>query len=88
VIEQSKLQDAKAISILQQAAQHVSAVHTTLVAAQQDKRQALPCSLVGGVASFLEPYLRDSMRASLRPPCLTPDVGAILLVRQYLKERA
>lgn len=88
VIEQSKLQDAKAISILQQAGSHVSIVHKALVAAQQDKRQALPCSLVGGVAAFLEPYLSDSLRACLRPPCLTPDVGAILLVRHHLKEYA
>lgn len=88
VIQQSKLQDADAIAILQRAGKHINAVNAALLDAQSDKYQPLPCALIGGVAAFLEPYLSNSLRARLRPASATPEAGAILLVRHYLKEKA
>lgn len=80
VIRQSKVGDAAAVKILQRAAQALDRIAEALA------YQNLPCVLIGGVAPFIEPYLSAGLRARLRPCQLTPDAGAVLLVRQYLKD--
>lgn len=80
VIQQSQRGDAVAIELMQQAAQAINRVGAALLS-------TLPCSLLGGISSFVEPYLETSLRARLRPCQATPDVGAILLVRNHLIAR-
>ena len=80
VIKQSKAGDMMAISIIKRAAQAIDRIADALAYPQ------LPCSLIGGVAPFLEPYLSPSLQARLRPSQMSPDAGAIILVKQYLKE--
>lgn len=86
VIAQSKVQEPTAIALLQQAANEMNRIDQALMEKRMHKEAFLPCSLVGSIAPFLEPYLSTSLRERLRPCELTPDQGAILLVRQYLSE--
>jgi glucosamine kinase len=66
---------AAAQEILQRAAQAIDKIGNTLEA-------TLPCALVGGVASFLQPLLSNELRARLRPCLAEPVVGAMFLVRR------
>jgi glucosamine kinase len=87
VIQQSQTGDAAAIQLLKQAAQAIDRVAAAL-ADKQQQSSPLPCALVGGIAPFLEPYLGQTLRGRLRPCQATPEEGAILLVRHYLKEKS
>lgn len=69
-----------AISILQQAAAAIDSIGDALYRAQQPDTVALPCSLVGGVAPFLEPLLCDALRSRVRPLQAAPEVGALTLI--------
>lgn len=82
VIQQCQSGDEMAISIMQQAGKAVDSVADALYSAQQDQMKPLPCSLVGGVAPFIEPFLSEKLRARLSPCQLTPDQGAVLLAKK------
>jgi glucosamine kinase len=84
VVQQSQAGDVAAIAILKRAALAIDAVAATLLAKQSDQHRELPCSLVGSIAPYLEPYLQATLRSRLRPSLTTPDVGAIMLVRNFL----
>ncbi|OAI49476.1 hypothetical protein AYO45_02330 [Gammaproteobacteria bacterium SCGC AG-212-F23] len=85
VIEQAKQGDVAAVIILQKAAQAVDEVACTLEKLQQQREPLLPCALVGGIAPFVAPYLSERQRARLVPCQKNPNVGAILLVKDYVK---
>lgn len=87
VIQQSKVGDTEAIALLQQAAFVLTQIGHALHMAQHEQTQALPCSLVGSIAPFLEPYLDANLRVRLRPCQFTPDAGAVLLVQHYLDHK-
>jgi len=84
VIQQYQAGDAVAINIMQEAANAINGLGDTLQAAQPDQQAMLPCALIGGVAPFIQPLLNVSLRERLVPSQLTPDAGAILLVKDYL----
>jgi glucosamine kinase len=71
--------DESAIALMTAAGQEIEKIWRALVAKQQ---QPLPCSLLGGLASPLEPYLGDEMRSHLVPPQADAATGAVLLARQ------
>lgn len=77
LVQQAQAGDAMAIKIMQDAA---AAIEQIAVALLSDNR--LPCALVGGLAPFIQPYLNETLRARLVPCAMTPDEGAILLVKQ------
>lgn len=81
VIKQAQLNDAASIAILQQAAVAIDNVASALTA-KQTTNVILPCTLVGGIAPFLEPYLSTALRARLRNALAPPDAGAVMLVRE------
>lgn len=85
VIEQCEAGDKVALNIMQQAASAINRLGDALQAAQMNQESVLPCVLVGGVAPFIEPYLGAKLRSHLAPCQFTPDVGAILLVRDHIK---
>jgi glucosamine kinase len=86
VIQQCQAGDPVAVKIMQEAVNAVNHLGDTLHAAQPDQTTILPCSLIGGIAPFMQPLLSDRLRARLAPSQLTPDAGAILLVRDYLSK--
>lgn len=85
VIQASQNRDPAAIEIMRRAAQAIDQVGFALQAAQQEKKP-LPCSLLGGIAEFIEPYLGTSLLQRLSYSKASPDVGAILFVRNHLKK--
>jgi glucosamine kinase len=81
VIECAKAGDESARALLQNSAQAILEIAYTLL---QSSENSLPLSLVGGLAPFIQPYLGDQLGKHLRPSKMTPDQGAILLVRHHL----
>lgn len=84
VIEQSQLGDVFANNLLKSAARAVDDIGDALEM-QQEGKSMLPCSLIGSIAPFLHPFLGAKLKSRLCPAQLTPDAGAILLVRNALK---
>lgn len=73
--------DIHAIHLLRQAASYLDRISDALLGAQQTTTP-LPCVLMGGVSSFLLPYVGEKLRSRLTICQATPDVGAIILARQ------
>lgn len=82
VIESGKAGDTAAQDLMQQAGSAIDRIASALYVAHPDA--AKPIALVGGLAPFVEPYLSQSLRTRLLPCKLTPDAGAIFLVRHNL----
>ncbi|MGB0563276.1 MAG: BadF/BadG/BcrA/BcrD ATPase family protein [Spirulinaceae cyanobacterium] len=79
VIQQAQAQDPSAIALMQQAATEIDKIWQALVSQQ---RQPLPCSLLGGLAPALEPWLSEGLRSRLVPAQEDAARGAILMIRQ------
>jgi N-acetylglucosamine kinase-like BadF-type ATPase len=83
VIEASEANDAVAKQFMQQAGQIIEHIIQMLQMSSVDQAKiTLPCALVGGMASFIEPHLSESIKASLSVCQSTPDAGASLLLRK------
>lgn len=87
IIQQSQLGDHAAIQLLKEAAFKIDQLGAALVNKQQNKIEPLRCCLVGGVAPFLIPYLGQALTARLYPCKATPDEGALMLLRNHMKQR-
>ena len=81
VIAQAKAGEPLAENILKHAAKAIDQMNCALINAQSNPQEILPCTFIGGVAPFVEPYLSDALRSRLRPAFATPDAGAVMLVR-------
>jgi glucosamine kinase len=79
VIAAADAGDDSAIALMTAAGQEIEKIWRALVAKQQ---QPLPCSLLGGLAPHIEPYLSEAMRSHLVPPQADAATGAVLLARQ------
>ncbi|NEO86390.1 MAG: hypothetical protein F6J87_19350 [Spirulina sp. SIO3F2] len=82
VINQAQAQEPRAVALMQQAAQEIDKIWSALVSKQ---RQPLNCSLLGGIAPALEPWLGESLRSRLVPAQQDAAQGAILMIRQAVK---
>jgi glucosamine kinase len=87
VIKAHQEQDAYASAVLAQAAQAIAQVAQALLASQNNQDQVLPCSLLGGIAPFLVPFLNPDLSARLHPALLAADSGAIFLVKQAMHKQ-
>lgn len=87
VIEHSQLNDAGAICLMQTAAGAINLIAYALEKKQVEKTQPLACSLFGGVAPFIEPWLGRELRARLKPQDSDANAGAILMIRDAVKKR-
>lgn len=87
VIQQAATGEPFAQAIMREAAAAVNRVAVALQSAQVDHDKILPCSLIGGVAGFIEPWLNDALRSRLSPCKLSPDAGAILFIRDHLAQK-
>ena len=78
VIEHARRQTPLALTLMREAAGEIDRLGRALAARS---RKALPCSLLGGLAPFVEPWLDDTLRARL-VPCEHDAVrGALLMIR-------
>ncbi len=79
VIEQAAQGEPLAVQLLQGAGRELDCIGRALAA---QGPEPLPCSLLGGLAPFLEPYLEPALRSRLVPPAGDAAQGAILLARR------
>jgi glucosamine kinase len=56
--------------------------------AARSLNKALPCSLLGGLAKLIEPWLRESLQARLVSCKLDAVHGAVLMIRKAAPESA
>ena len=85
VIEQVKRQTPLAETLIKQAAGEIDRLAAALAAQSIDKTS--PCSLLGGLAQFIEPWLGESLRARLVPCKLDAVHGAVLMIRKALQNQ-
>ena len=85
VIEQVKRQTPLAVTLIQQAAREIDRLAAALAAQSIDK--ALPCSLLGGLAMFIEPWLGEPLRRRLVPCKLDAVHGAVLMIRKAVQNQ-
>jgi len=79
VIRHVQQKEPHALRLIQQAARTIDQIGMTLIRLQQ---KCVPCSLIGGIAPFIEPWLCASLRERLVPRQADADAGAILMVRE------
>ena len=83
-IEHVKRTTPLAVTLIRQAAGEIDRLGSAL-AAQSLKKT--PCSLLGGLAQFIEPWLGDSLRSRL-VPCDSDSVsGALLMIRKAVRDQ-
>jgi glucosamine kinase len=72
------------VTLIQKAAGEIDRLGSALAAQSQNK--SLPCSLLGGLAQFIEPWLGESLRSRL-VPCESDSVtGALLMIRKAVRD--
>ena len=85
-IEHVKQQTSLALTLIKRAAAEVDRFGSAL--ATQSRNKCLPCSLLGGLPQFIEPWLGDSLRSRL-VPCDSDSVsGALLMIRKAVRDQA
>ncbi|HEY0791612.1 MAG TPA: BadF/BadG/BcrA/BcrD ATPase family protein [Chthoniobacterales bacterium] len=83
VIEHVKRRTPLALTLIQQAAHEIDRLGAAMAAQSLD--QALPCSLLGGLAPFIEPWLGEALRARLVPCKLDAVHGALFMIRNAVQ---
>ena len=78
VVKAFHLKCQVAINLLQQGAEYLSSLAIHLTA-----NQSLPLCLVGGLSEVYQPMLKPEVRALLRTPKCSPQVGAIRYAKQH-----
>lgn len=86
VINHSQQEEIAAVRLIKKAAHAIDRVGAGLHKMQIDADQNIPCCLVGGIAPFIEPLLNDDLRARLVPRESDATMGAILMVRDFVKK--
>jgi len=84
VINHSQQDEQAAVRLMKKAAHAVDRVGVALLKTQQNTKVPLPCSLFGGVAPFIEPWLSADLHRHLVPREADANVGAILMIRQWV----
>ncbi len=87
VINHSQQQEVLAVRLMKKAAQAIDRVATALFKLQTRHDNHLPCSLFGGIAPFMEPWLSEELRSILVPRQADANVGAIMMIHDYIKQR-
>jgi MFS family permease len=79
------LQTPLALTLIQQAAREIDRLAAALAAQSIDR--TLPCSLLGGLAPFIEPWLGEPLRRRLVSCKLDAVYGAVLMIRKVVQDR-
>jgi glucosamine kinase len=85
VVNHSQKADVLAVQLMKKAALEINRVGLALEKLQMNKQVSLPCSLFGGIAPFIEPWLSEELRARLVVRQGDANMGAILLVKSAVK---
>ncbi len=84
VIRQAEDNQSDAVQLMQQAAAAIDLLGVVLHKHQLAEGYVLPCSLAGGIAEFLLPWLSEDLRARLVPAKADACAGALWLIRQHV----
>jgi len=84
VINHSQQEEIAAVRLMKKAAHAIDRLGTALFKSQSHREKLLPCSLFGGIAPFIEPWLGDELRACLVPRQADANTGAIFMIREYV----
>lgn len=87
VINHSQQEEVAAVRLMKKAAHAIDRIALTLVKLQGNKEQPLPCSLFGGIAPFIEPWLADEVKTHLVPREADANTGAILMIRELVAQQ-
>jgi glucosamine kinase len=83
VINHSQQEEIAAVRLMKKAAHAVDRVGYALQKIR-DSQQPFPCSLFGGVAPFIEPWLDEKIRTTLVPRQADANTGAIFMIREQV----
>lgn len=87
VINHCQQEEAAAVRLMKKAAHAIDRIAAALTKMRINPGEMLPCSLVGGIAPFIEPWLNEDLRAHLVPREADANVGAILMVRECMMQK-
>lgn len=82
VINHMQQEEIAAVRLIKKAAHAVDRIGMTLFKLQKERDKHLPCSLLGGMAPFIEPWLCEELRTCLVPRQADASSGAILMIRE------
>lgn len=88
VINHSQQEEIVAVRLMKKAAHAVDKIYHALLKVRDDKNLIFPMCLFGGIAPFIEPWLSEDLKTCLVHRHADATVGAILLVRNYMKHKA
>lgn len=84
VINHMQQEEIAAVRLIKKAAHAVDRIGMTLFKSQKEREKHLPCSLLGGMAPFIEPWLCEELRTCLVPRQADASSGAILMIREQV----
>ncbi len=87
VINHSQQEEIAAVRLMKKAAHAIDRVGAALFKMQTSREKLLPCSMFGGIAPFIEPWLSEELRACLVSRQGDANVGAILMIRDLVLKR-
>lgn len=86
VISHAQEGDDDALALLHEAARFIDDIGLALLSSHIEAQAFFPLSLTGGIAPFVQPYLTKELQTRLRPCQLSPESGAILLVKNRVQK--
>ncbi|HSW94498.1 MAG TPA: BadF/BadG/BcrA/BcrD ATPase family protein [Gammaproteobacteria bacterium] len=88
VINHAQQEEVAALRLIKKAAHAVDRIGLALMKSQKEREKHLPCSLLGGMAPFIKPWLCDELRGCLVPRVADAAAGAILMIRERVTSGA
>ncbi|MAZ78218.1 MAG: hypothetical protein CMF39_06025 [Legionellaceae bacterium] len=80
-------QDPFALQIIREGADQIDKVGAALDLCVQDKSKIMPCSLFGGIAPYIQPWLGSTLRKRIVERKHGPAKGAIFMIKEHLKKQ-
>jgi glucosamine kinase len=87
VINHSQQEEILSVRLMKKAAHAIDRVSVALEKMRVKSDKSLPCSLFGGIAPFLEPWLGEDLRSKLVPRKSDANTGAILMIRDIVAKQ-
>lgn len=81
VIDRAQQNAPLALELMQKAAREIDKIGVALA---NKGSKVLPCSLLGGIAPFLEPWLSQELRSRLVPAKYNSVKGAVIMIRRAI----
>lgn len=83
VLQYLEQKDPISTQLIERAALEINQVGAAL---EKINKTSLPCSLFGGVSSFIEPYLEQTLKQRIVPRKYDATQGAVIMIRQKVQE--